>query len=91
MQVLYYGLPAATAAVCLNSQLTLLITSSSSSSSDTVAGGDAARTSVVAATALAESAVMQQALLHLSQEAFFASLMPAACWLALGNRVVHAR
>lgn len=79
IQVLAYALPAAALAVGINSQLWQLLGSSSSSSDDT--------STAITTTTTSSS---QLALLHLSQEAVLALLLPAACRLALGPRVTAA-
>jgi hypothetical protein len=92
LQVLYFGLPAAAAAVLANSRLTNLLSSSSSNSRlDQDAAESAAAAAATTGLGAAESAAAVQALLHISQEAVLAALMPAAVWLALGNRVVSLR
>lgn len=81
-QVLTYALPAAVAAVGINSQLPGLLPGISSiQPSATAVQGEAA----------AISSIQQLALLHLSQEAVLALLLPAACRLALGPRVTAAQ
>lgn len=83
VKVLSYALPAAVAAVGINSQLPGLLTGLSSSS---IQGAPA---TAVQGEAAADS-IQQLALLHLSQEAVLALLLPTACRLALGPRVTAA-
>lgn len=81
-QLLSYALPAAVAAVGINSQLPGLLTGISSIQSAATA---------VQGQAAAISSIQQLALLHMSQEAVLALLLPAACRLALGPRVTAAQ
>jgi hypothetical protein len=93
--VLSYTLPAAAVAVSINNQLYKLLSVTTQSgllTSETQTSATASADQLTAAVAAAASAdsVQQLALLHLSQEAVLALLLPAACRLALGPRVTAA-
>lgn len=95
MQVLYYALPAAAAAVLTNTQLAaLLLKSNNSIQQTTLDAADGAITTAAAglqAAADLDSVALKYAMVHCAQEAVFATVMPLACWLALGNRVISCR
>lgn len=96
LQVLYYGLPAAAAAVFINSKIAAYITSTTISQP----GQQLSTVHQAAATAITASAEgslsdipegLQQALLHFSQEAVLFAALPAACYFALGPRVITVK
>eukprot|EP00879_Flechtneria_rotunda_P013066 GHRR01013646.1.p1 GENE.GHRR01013646.1~~GHRR01013646.1.p1 ORF type:complete len:351 (+),score=87.82 GHRR01013646.1:147-1199(+) len=82
VKMLCTGLPAVACVVLASSQLAAHFADSRNTYSQ---AADAAATAAAAGVAFLPE---QQALLHLYQEAVPAILMPAACWLAVGSRVV---
>lgn len=87
-QVLYYGLPAAAAAVLINSKLASLITQYTSAAAE---GPSSIPTAAAAAADGLSDPVFQQAVLHFTQEAVLFAAMPTACYIALGKRVVSTK
>jgi hypothetical protein len=91
--VLSYTLPAAAVAVSINNQLYKQLSGTTQSDlliSQTQNTVTASTDQLTAAAAAGADSIQQLALLHLSQEAVLALLLPAACRLALGPRVTAA-